>query len=188
MAGRAAVVAFTGRAYVLADVDPAELRRAEPTATAGRRTPEVLVWLAGRAARSGRSTSCSWPRRRPGAGRSSAAPISATTPASAGRAHHRRDVEVYGDDAGLVVLGRGLVGRRELSVELLDPSTSGRGHGRRLIAAGLGRVPAGEWCWAQVSPGNAASLRAFLACGFVPVCSEVLIEPRPPPGTLRSTR
>ena len=27
--------------------------------------------------------------------------------------------------------------------------------------------------WAQVAPGNAASLRAFLAAGFVPVGSEV---------------
>ena len=46
--------------------------------------------------------------------------------------------------------------------------------------AGLARLPAGEHCWAQVAPGNAASLRAFLACGFVPVCSEVLIEPASP--------
>jgi RimJ/RimL family protein N-acetyltransferase len=30
--------------------------------------------------------------------------------------------------------------------------------------------------FAQVATGNAASLRAFLACGFVPIGSEVLIE------------
>lgn len=29
----------------------------------------------------------------------------------------------------------------------------------------------------QVSPGNARSLRAFLAAGFVPVGSEVLLSP-----------
>ena len=90
--------------------------------------------------------------------------------------HHRRDVEVFGDDAGLVVVGRGLVGRWELSVERHDAGQGG-GHGRRLIGAGLARIPAGERCWAQVAPGNAASLRAFLACGFVPVGSEVIIEP-----------
>jgi hypothetical protein len=28
-----------------------------------------------------------------------------------------------------------------------------------------------------VSPGNAASLRAFLRCGFTPIGAEVLIEP-----------
>jgi hypothetical protein len=36
--------------------------------------------------------------------------------------------------------------------------------------------------WAQVSPGNAQSLRAFLACGFVPIGSEVLIRPAPAAG------
>ena len=75
----------------------------------------------------------------------------------------------------MVVLGRGLVGRRELSVELFDPSAVSSGAGRRLIAAGLRCVPVGEWCWAQVAPGNARSLRAFLACGFTPIGSEVLI-------------
>ena len=28
-----------------------------------------------------------------------------------------------------------------------------------------------------LAPGNAASLRAFLACGFVPIGAEVLVEP-----------
>ena len=93
--------------------------------------------------------------------------------------HHRRDVEVYADDHGLVLLGRGLVGRQEIAVELFDPSAAGgAGHGRRLIRAGLAALGAGERCWAQVSPGNAASLRAFLACGFVPIGSEVIFSGR----------
>ena len=92
-------------------------------------------------------------------------------------AGYRTDLAVYGDDVGLVVLGRGLAGRRELSVELLDTAASGQGHGRRLIRGGLAALAAGERCWAQVAPGNAASLRAFLACGFVPIGSEVLITP-----------
>ena len=45
------------------------------------------------------------------------------------------------------------------------------------VRAGLAAVPPGETVWAQVSPGNAQSLRAFLACGFVPIGSEVLIRP-----------
>jgi hypothetical protein len=77
----------------------------------------------------------------------------------------------------VAVLGRGLVGRRELSVELFDPAVPSKGAGRHLITAGLRCVPAGEWCWAQVAPGNARSLRAFLACGFVPIGSEVLLTP-----------
>ena len=154
---------------MLADVDPAELTAAEaPTATAGRPQPDA----AGVAGRPGRADRVSLDvvlvaagGGRAGRDRWSAARTSTDHPRVVQRAaHHRRDVEVFGDDAGLVVLGRGLVGRRELSVELLDRSTSGQGHGRRLIAAGLDRVPAGERCWAQVAAGNAASLRAFLAC------------------------
>jgi RimJ/RimL family protein N-acetyltransferase len=40
--------------------------------------------------------------------------------------------------------------------------------------AAAGLVPAGEPLWAQVAPGNAASLRALAAAGFVPVAAEVL--------------
>ena len=46
-----------------------------------------------------------------------------------------------------------------------------------MIGEGLGLVPAGDLVWAQVAPGNAASLRAFLTCGFFPIGSEVLIVP-----------
>ena len=176
--GSGAVVAFSGRAYVLADVDPAELTARRADGYGGATAPELLVWLAGPAGEIG---SLDVVLVATGGGRA-AGPLERRTdldhhPRVVRAAHHRRDVEVYADAAGLVVLGRGLVGRRELSVELLDRSTSGQGHGRRLIAAGLDRVPAGEWCWAQVAAGNATSLRAFLAAGFVPVCSEVLIEP-----------
>ncbi len=74
-------------------------------------------------------------------------------------------------------MGRGLADRRELAVELLDPAADGgSGHGRRLIRAGLATLEVGAVCWAQVSPGNATSLRAFLACGFVPIGSEILIR------------
>jgi hypothetical protein len=36
-------------------------------------------------------------------------------------------------------------------------------------------IPAGTSIWAQVTPGNAASLRAFLAAGYQPVGSEALL-------------
>jgi len=35
-------------------------------------------------------------------------------------------------------------------------------------------IPEGDVVFAQVAPGNAASLRAFLAAGFRPIGSEVL--------------
>ena len=90
---------------------------------------------------------------------------------------HRADVAVFGDDTGFVTIGNGLVGRLEISVELLPGVDHGANAGRRLIEAGLGHVPDGAFVWAQVSPGNAASLRAFLAAGFVPVGAETLIVP-----------
>jgi hypothetical protein len=49
-----------------------------------------------------------------------------------------------------------------------------RGTGRGLIGDALRLVPAGEPVFAAVAPGNARSLRAFLAAGFTPLGSEVL--------------
>ncbi|MGW4382252.1 hypothetical protein [Kitasatospora sp. NPDC004531] len=92
----------------------------------------------------------------------------------------RTDVGVYGDARGLVTLARGLAGRTELSVELHRPEEArGPGRGRALIGDALTLVPAGEPVFAAVSPGNARSLRAFLACGFTPIGSEVLLRPAP---------
>jgi len=85
---------------------------------------------------------------------------------------------VFGDERGLVTLGRGLAGRLELSVELHDGTDRNGGAGRALIGTGLAAAPPDALVWAQVSPGNAASLRAFLACGFVPIGGEVLITSR----------
>src|SRR5262249_22128782 len=88
----------------------------------------------------------------------------------------RTGVRVYGDERGLIVLARGTAGRRELSVELTGPSRR-PGHGTSLLRAALALVPAGDPVFAAVAPGNARSLRAFLACGFAPLGSEVLIRP-----------
>jgi GNAT superfamily N-acetyltransferase len=87
----------------------------------------------------------------------------------------RRDLQVYTDvgEHGLVILGRGLADRWEISLEL-DPDARGRGQGRAMISAARACLPADVPVFAQVSPGNARSLRAFLAAGFRPVGSEVL--------------
>jgi GNAT superfamily N-acetyltransferase len=74
---------------------------------------------------------------------------------------------------GLLIVGQGLCGRWEAGYEVA-PSGRGAGLGRRLVAAARGLVPAGEPLWAQVAPGNAASMRSTLAAGFVPVAAEVL--------------
>jgi RimJ/RimL family protein N-acetyltransferase len=89
---------------------------------------------------------------------------------------YRRDVRAYAtaDGHGVVVLGRGITGRWEIAFEV-DESARGTGLGRALAAAGVGLLPAGTPVWAQVAPGNAASLRAVVAAGFRPVGSEILL-------------
>jgi hypothetical protein len=175
--GWSAIVALTGHAYVLADVDPDALRAAGADGFGGASRPDVQRLVAGPDGDIGALDAVLVGRGEPG-------PVLARRddlddhPRVRRALVHRHDVAVHGDDTGLVVVGRGLVGRRELAVELLDPTgAGGGGHGRRLIRAGLATLAVGEPCWAQVTPGNAASLRAFLACGFVPIGSEILIRP-----------
>ena len=89
--------------------------------------------------------------------------------------HHRGEVELWTNPDGrqLAIFGTGVAGRLELSVEIA-PAQRGRGTAASLISeAVLTRKP-GTPVFAQVSPGNVASLRAFLAAGFKPICSEVI--------------
>jgi hypothetical protein len=90
---------------------------------------------------------------------------------------YRSDLRVWTDPdgVGVLTLGRGLAGRRELAFEV-DPARRNRGLGRRLAAAARHLVPAGEPLFAQVAPGNAASLRVVEAAGFRPVGAEVLFH------------
>ncbi|MGW4408033.1 GNAT family N-acetyltransferase [Nonomuraea sp. NPDC004702] len=93
------------------------------------------------------------------------------------RARRYRDavrVWVTGDGAGLVTLGRGVAGRWEAAVEV-EPEHRGRGLGRSLAAAARHLTPGP--LWAQIAPGNAASVRAFLAAGYLPMGAEVLLVP-----------
>ncbi|MFE5399048.1 GNAT family N-acetyltransferase [Streptomyces sp. NPDC056568] len=88
-------------------------------------------------------------------------------------ARRRRDeVRVWAADGGVLVLGRGVAGRLEVAVEVAEGARH-RGLGRRLVTAAR-QVAGGEPVWAQVSAGNARSLRAFQAAGYTPVGSEAL--------------
>lgn len=87
----------------------------------------------------------------------------------------RTEVAVYGDGRGFVTIARGLAGRWELSIEVADPGAE-PGQGRRLLDRARGAVEPGGWLFAAVSPGNARSLRSFLAAGFTPIGSEVIIQ------------
>ena len=98
-------------------------------------------------------------------------------PRAARASRYRGDLEVWTspDGAGVLVLGRGLAGRREVSFEV-DPGRRNRGLGRLLVAAARHLTPPGEPLFAQVAPGNAASLRVVQAAGFRPIGAEVLFH------------
>jgi hypothetical protein len=166
--GYAAVVSLTGRAYVASDRRPPGL-----DAFGSALAPAVLAELAGP---HGEIDTLDVTLAAPGLG-GGALParhdLDAHPRVRRARAW-RTDVRVHGDRRGLVTVGSGLAGRTELSVELTAPGE--RGTGRSLIHDALRLVPAGEPVFAAVAPGNARSLRAFLAAGFVPLGSEVVIR------------
>jgi GNAT superfamily N-acetyltransferase len=109
---------------------------------------------------------------------------------------YRPLVRVWTTDGGVLVIGRGLADRWEAAIEV-DVAYRGRGLGRALARAARhlvppipsptpppaprAHIPAPDKpperrpIWAQVAPGNAASVRAFLAAGFRPVGAEALL-------------
>jgi hypothetical protein len=172
--GTHAVVCFTGHAYLLTDAAAGSIATCAPDGYGRALAPELLVALAG-ADREIGSIDVVLVCHGLGGGSGLVARTDLHDHPRAERSReHRRDVRVLGDDRGLVTIGSGLVGRTELSVELTG-AEHGRGAGRDLVAASLCEIAAGEPVFAQVAAGNAASLRAFLAAGFTPIGSEVLL-------------
>jgi GNAT superfamily N-acetyltransferase len=88
-------------------------------------------------------------------------------PRSLGYADRRR--------TALAVISRGIAGLTELGFEL-EPGHRGHGGGTELVRDALTAVPAGELVLAAVAPGNAASVRALLSAGFVPLGSVQLFR------------
>jgi GNAT superfamily N-acetyltransferase len=97
----------------------------------------------------------------------------------AGAPNPRSDVIVrrMTDGQGLVLIGRGLEGRWEFALDV-EPASRGRGLGRALASAARGLVGPGDYLFAQVAPGNVASVRAVLAAGFRPFAAEILFWDR----------
>ena len=91
------------------------------------------------------------------------------------------------DSQGLVILGRGLEGRWELALAV-EPDSRGRGLGRALASAARGLVGPGEIVFAQIAPGNVASVRAILGAGFRPFAAEILFWPDADPEDRRNSR
>lgn len=171
----AAVLGFTAHHVVAADADPGWVRSVLPAGSLS--APLSARFLAALADRVGAepgaldavllapATGVPVPELRPVGG--------FEHPRLSRAERYRVDVRAYAVEGGLLVLGRGLAGRWEVSLEV-DPAYRGRGLGRRLLAAAPGLVPPGEPLWAQVATANVASLRAFLAAGFRPAGAEVL--------------
>ena len=169
-----AVVEFTGHSYVLTHRDRDDVLARGADGFGGASHPDLLRWLAGPDGWIG-SHDAVLAARGTGGGRLAGRDDLDDHPRVVRSRHHRRDVDVYGDETGVVTIGRGLVDRLEVSVEVFPAGMAGAG--RRLIVEALGLVPAGEIVFAQVAPGNAASLRAFLSCGFAPIGAETLLLP-----------
>ncbi len=92
------------------------------------------------------------------------------------RAHrYRSGVRVFeaAGGAAVVVVGHGLTLRREIAVEV-DPAARNRGLGAAALLEARRLSPEDDVLYAQVAPGNAASLRSFLRAGFEPIGCEVL--------------
>lgn len=84
----------------------------------------------------------------------------------------RDDVRAWTAEGGVLVMGRGIGGRLEVSVEV-DEEVRHQGLGRLLVTAARHLVT--EPLWAQVAPGNARSMRTFQAAGYRIVGSEALL-------------
>lgn len=181
--GTAAVLAFTAHHVVLAAIDRDEILRQLPAGDLeAPLSQSFLAWLAARSGTVPQTTDVVL-----------AAPPDATrvtglelAPSASLGAHPRvrqatltrTDVQVFqtADGAGVLVLGRGVAGRWEASIQV-EPARRGAGLGRGLARAALALVPAGEPVFMQAAAGNAASIRAIVAAGYRPIGSEVLLLP-----------
>ena len=172
--GMEAVVAFTGHSFVATRRARDEVLARGPDGYGSSLAPDFLRWLAGPRGTIG-VIDATLVARGTGGGSLPRRPDRDDHPRVLHARACRDAVVVHGDERGLITLAGGLGGRREMSIET-DPS-AGVGHGRALIEEALALTPAGEPLFAAVAPGNARSLRVFLAAGFVPIGSEVLIHP-----------
>jgi GNAT superfamily N-acetyltransferase len=170
-----AIVAFSAHSVLSADIDPALVRRALPgDDPGGPMSAPFVTWVAERIGAEAGSLDVLLVADQARSGTELVA-VEADHPRVARAQTYRDDVSTWTDTdrTGLAILGRGLAGRLEISVEV-EPQHRGTGRGRLLAAAARALVPAGEHLFAQVAPGNVASLRAFLAAGYRPIGAEVL--------------
>lgn len=178
----AGVISLTGYAVIFADTDPgwvtAQLAPGDLAGPLSATFLHVLSERLGRQTHSVDMLTCADPLTGPpprDLGLTELIPGSENGHPRMSRAlRHRDDVRAWQAPGSVVMLGRGVAGRYEVAVEV-DPAYRGRGLGARLATAARHLVPDGAPLWAQIAPGNAASVRAFLAAGFRPVGAEALL-------------
>lgn len=172
----AGVIGFTGHAVIFTDADHSwAAARLPGDDLAAPLSPAFLAELAertGRVVHNIDMLACAAPLT---------GPPELELTAETGRIHpriaralrYRDDVSAWRAGGGVLLLGRGVAGRWEVAIEV-DPARRDRGLGTELAIAARHLVP-GAPLWAQIAPGNAASVRAFLAAGFRPVGAEALL-------------
>jgi hypothetical protein len=172
----AAILSFTAHIVVAADVDLSWIRTLLPPGELSEAfTPPFLGALAEKLDR--RVNAIDMLLLAPPISGAAGLSLSATDsdhPRVRRARRYRDDLTVWQADGGVLVLGRGLGGRWEAAVEV-DEARRNLGLGRELARAARHLVPDGRPVWAQVAPGNAASVRAFLAAGYAPVGMEALL-------------
>jgi GNAT superfamily N-acetyltransferase len=177
MDGVEAVVSFTGHCFVATRLPAATVQAAGIDAFGGSFSPRVITTLAGP---QGQIDCLDVLLMSTGTGRTTLPERRALMDHP--RVRHARQwrdgVYVHADRRGLVTVSRGIGGVAELSFEVA-PEDRGAGLGRDLLDDGRGLVPDGEPVLLTVAPGNARSLRAGLAAGFVPVGAVQLVRPGP---------
>lgn len=173
----AGVIAFAGHSVIFADADPTWVVSQLPSGDlAAPLSPPFLQALAERTGRIAHTTdmlTC--------AATLAGEPDIELTPEPdhghpriARALGYRDEVRAWRAAGGVVLIGRGVAGRWEVALEV-DDEYRGRGLGRALALAARHLAPCDGPLWAQIAPGNAASVRAFLAAGFQPVGAEALL-------------
>jgi len=173
----AGVVALTAHSVVFTDADPGWVRSRLPAGDlSAPLSPAFLAALAAHTGREAHDTdmlTCA--AALPGPPAIELTELADPAHPRISRAlRYRDDVHAWQAAGGVVLVGRGLAGRWEVALEV-DAGHRGRGLGRSLAFAARHLVPGGGALWAQIAPGNAASVRAFLAAGFAPVGGEALL-------------
>jgi hypothetical protein len=177
--GLEAIIAFTGHAVlaVAPDIPDERLISLGVDGFGGAHDPRLITALAGPGGwidsldmlMAGRGTGrAGEPPRLVGR------PDLAAHPRAAFAARLRDQVRPVGyadrSRGALALISCGIAGLTELSFEL-EPRRRGQGGGSALVRDALTAIPAGQLVLAAVAPGNAASVRALLTAGFVPLGS-----------------